>query len=85
LAAETTHASYGPKYQIGLIWNRPPISAGIIGHALAGNRNADDEEMLTLLAPYEGQRHRATRLILLSGHTPSRRAPRMTRGDIARL
>ncbi|MDX2728553.1 MULTISPECIES: DNA-3-methyladenine glycosylase family protein [unclassified Streptomyces] len=58
---------------------------GIIGHALAGNRNADDEEMLTLLAPYEGQRHRATRLILLSGHTPSRRAPRMTRGDIARL
>lgn len=58
---------------------------GIIGHALAGNRNADDEEMLTLLTPYEGQRHRATRLILLSGHTPSRRAPRMTRGDIARL
>ncbi|GAA3484162.1 MULTISPECIES: DNA-3-methyladenine glycosylase family protein [Streptomyces] len=58
---------------------------GIIGHALAGNRNADDAEMLTLLTPYEGQRHRATRLILLSGHTPSRRAPRMTRGDIARL
>ena len=58
---------------------------GIIGYALAGNRNADDAEMLTLLTPYEGQRHRATRLILLSGHTPPRRAPRMTRGDIARL
>ncbi|MFF1833904.1 DNA-3-methyladenine glycosylase family protein [Streptomyces sp. NPDC058231] len=58
---------------------------GIIGHALADNRDADDAEMLTLLAPYEGQRHRATRLILLSGRTPSRRAPRMTRGDIARL
>ena len=58
---------------------------GIVGYALAGNRNADDEEMLALLAPYEGQRHRATRLILLSGHTPARRAPRMTRGDIARL
>lgn len=58
---------------------------GIVGHALAGNRNADDEEMLTLLAPYEGQRHRATRLILLSGNTPSRRAPRMTPGNIARL
>ncbi|MEV5204541.1 DNA-3-methyladenine glycosylase 2 family protein [Streptomyces sp. NPDC053720] len=58
---------------------------GIVGHALAGNRDADDEEMLALLAPYEGQRHRATRLILLSGHTPARRAPRMTRGDIARL
>ncbi|MEV6162999.1 DNA-3-methyladenine glycosylase 2 family protein [Streptomyces sp. NPDC052052] len=58
---------------------------GIVGHALAGNRNADDEEMLALLAPYEGQRHRATRLILLSGRTPPRRAPRMYRGDIARL
>ncbi|MFD4691346.1 DNA-3-methyladenine glycosylase family protein [Streptomyces sp. NPDC058463] len=58
---------------------------GIVGHALAGNRNADDEEMLALLAPYEGQRHRATRLIMLSGRTPARRAPRMTPGDIARL
>ncbi|MGW8887885.1 DNA-3-methyladenine glycosylase family protein [Streptomyces sp. NPDC055749] len=58
---------------------------GIVGYALADNRNADDEEMLALLSPYEGQRHRATRLILLSGHTPPRRAPRMTRGDIARI
>ncbi|MFF0336867.1 DNA-3-methyladenine glycosylase family protein [Streptomyces fimicarius] len=58
---------------------------GIVGHALADNRNADDEEMLTLLTPYEGQRHRATRLILLSGHTPPRRAPRMTPGNIANL
>ncbi|WP_406394711.1 DNA-3-methyladenine glycosylase family protein [Streptomyces sp. NBC_00887] len=58
---------------------------GIVGHALAGNRNADDEEMLALLAPYAGQRHRATRLIMLSGRTPARRAPRMTPGDIARL
>ncbi|MEU1484224.1 DNA-3-methyladenine glycosylase 2 family protein [Streptomyces sp. NPDC005752] len=58
---------------------------GIVGHALAGNRNADDEEMLALLAPYEGQRHRATRLIMLSGRTPSRRAPKMTPRDIARL
>ncbi|MFH9615931.1 DNA-3-methyladenine glycosylase family protein [Streptomyces pratensis] len=58
---------------------------GIVGHALAGNRNADDEEMLELLAPYAGQRHRATRLIMLSGHTPARRAPKMTPRDIARL
>ncbi|WP_446039845.1 DNA-3-methyladenine glycosylase 2 family protein [Streptomyces sp. SID1121] len=50
---------------------------GIVGHALAGNRDADDEEMLELLAPYAGHRHRAVRLILLSGHTPARRAPRM--------
>lgn len=58
---------------------------GIVGHALAGNRNADDDEMLALLAPYEGQRHRATRLIMLSDNTPSRRAPRMQPRNIARL
>src|SRR2546430_3287103 len=27
LAAETTAALYGPKSQIGLIWNRPPTNA----------------------------------------------------------
>ncbi|WP_327117904.1 DNA-3-methyladenine glycosylase 2 family protein [Streptomyces sp. NBC_01341] len=58
---------------------------GIVGHALADNRDADDEEMLALLAPYEGQRHRATRLIMLSGRIPARRAPRMTPRDIAPL
>ncbi|MDJ0460355.1 DNA-3-methyladenine glycosylase 2 family protein [Streptomyces sp. H27-C3] len=59
--------------------------SGTVGHALAGDRTTNDEAMLKLLAPYEGQRHRATRLILLSGHTPPRRAPRMYRNDIARL
>lgn len=58
---------------------------GIVGHALAGDRTADDEEMLRLLAPYEGQRHRAARLILLSGHTPSRRKPKMPKTNIALL
>ncbi|MGQ4384962.1 DNA-3-methyladenine glycosylase family protein [Streptomyces sp. SAS_270] len=58
---------------------------GIVGYALAGDRDADDSVMLSLLAPYAGQRHRAARLILLSGRTPARRAPRMYRGDIGRL
>ncbi|SFC11807.1 3-methyladenine DNA glycosylase/8-oxoguanine DNA glycosylase [Streptomyces aidingensis] len=58
---------------------------GIVGHALAGRREADDAEMLRLLEPYAGQRYRATRLILLSGVSPPRRAPRMRRWDIARL
>ncbi|MFJ4826112.1 DNA-3-methyladenine glycosylase family protein [Streptomyces bacillaris] len=57
----------------------------IVGHALADNRHATDEEMLNLLTPYEGQRHRATRLILLSGRIPERRGPRMTPGNIAAL
>ncbi|MBT2409663.1 DNA-3-methyladenine glycosylase 2 family protein [Streptomyces sp. ISL-12] len=50
---------------------------GIVGFALAGDRDADDEEMLRLLEPYAGQRHRAARLILLSGRVPERRGPRM--------
>ncbi|MFB8083736.1 DNA-3-methyladenine glycosylase family protein [Streptomyces sp. NPDC056013] len=58
---------------------------GIVGWALAGDRAADDEAMLDLLAPYAGQRHRAVRLILLSGRVPPRRAPRMAPGDITRI
>ncbi|URM91169.1 DNA-3-methyladenine glycosylase 2 family protein [Streptomyces sp. MRC013] len=58
---------------------------GIVGHALAGRRDADDAQMLELLGPYAGQRHRAARLILLSGRVPPRRAPRMTPRDIAAL
>ncbi|MFI6350466.1 DNA-3-methyladenine glycosylase family protein [Streptomyces sp. NPDC050560] len=58
---------------------------GIVGYALAGDRDADDAEMLRLLEPYAGQRHRAARLILLSGVSPARRAPRMPRTDIGLL
>ncbi|NUL06467.1 DNA-3-methyladenine glycosylase 2 family protein, partial [Streptomyces lunaelactis] len=58
---------------------------GIVGYALAGDRNADDAAMLELLAPYAGQRHRAARLVLLSGRTPPRRTPKMPRGDIGAL
>lgn len=58
---------------------------GIIGYALAGDRDADDAAMLELLAPYAGQRHRAARLVLLAGAAPPRRAPRMPRGDIGKL
>ncbi|MFI6288856.1 DNA-3-methyladenine glycosylase family protein [Streptomyces sp. NPDC051018] len=58
---------------------------GIVGYALAGDRDADDAAMLELLAPYAGQRHRAARLILLSGRTPPRRTPKMPRVDIGLL
>lgn len=58
---------------------------GLVGYALTGVRGADDARMLELLAPYAGQRYRATRLILLSGRLPARRAPRFSREDIARL
>ncbi|MEU2059939.1 DNA-3-methyladenine glycosylase 2 family protein [Streptomyces sp. NPDC013455] len=58
---------------------------GIVGWALAGDRDADDAEMLRLLEPYAGQRHRAARLILLSGCVPARRVPKMPRVDIGLL
>ncbi|MFC8828021.1 DNA-3-methyladenine glycosylase family protein [Streptomyces sp. NPDC057137] len=58
---------------------------GIIGYALAGRPDTDDAGMLELLEPYAGQRHRAVRLILLTGRTPPRRAPRMPVGRIAHL
>jgi 3-methyladenine DNA glycosylase/8-oxoguanine DNA glycosylase len=38
----------------------------VVGWALAGKDRATDEEMLALLAPFKGHRHRATRLIGLS-------------------
>ncbi|MEU1201769.1 DNA-3-methyladenine glycosylase 2 family protein [Streptomyces sp. NPDC005813] len=58
---------------------------GIVGYALAGDRDADDAVMLSLLEPYAGQRHRAARFILLSGRAPGRRVPKMPKWDIGRL
>ena len=51
-----------------------------VGWALAG-RVVDDAGMLELLAPYPGHRHRAARLVELSGLAPPRRGPRMSVRD----
>jgi 3-methyladenine DNA glycosylase/8-oxoguanine DNA glycosylase len=48
---------------------------GQVGWALAG-RPVDDAEMLELLEPYRGHRHRASQLAAMSGAAPARRAPR---------
>jgi hypothetical protein len=48
----------------------------IVGWALAGHE-VDDAGMLELLAPYRGQRHRASMLAALSGPHPPRRGPRL--------
>ncbi|HTT50572.1 MAG TPA: DNA-3-methyladenine glycosylase 2 family protein [Streptosporangiaceae bacterium] len=50
--------------------------AAWVGWALAG-RVVDDAGMLELLAAYPGHRHRAARLVELSGLAPPRRGPRM--------
>ena len=46
----------------------------VVGWALAGKDRSSDEEMLALLEPFKGHRHRATRLIGLSGHGTRPRA-----------
>ncbi|MFI9544858.1 DNA-3-methyladenine glycosylase family protein [Streptomyces sp. NPDC052016] len=81
-SAETVQRSHGAADAVTVGDLHLP---GIVGWALAGDRTADDAAMLSLLEPYAGQRHRAARLILLSGQVPPRRAPRMPVGDIGRL
>lgn len=81
-SAETVQRSHGAPDAVTVGDVHLP---GIVGWALAGDRHADDTEMLRLLEPYAGQRHRAARLILLSGRVPPRRAPRMPVGDIRGL
>lgn len=48
----------------------------VITHALTGRARGTDEEMLSLLAPYAGQRGRAARLLLLDGHRAPKFGPR---------
>ncbi|MFJ5777701.1 DNA-3-methyladenine glycosylase family protein [Streptomyces sp. NPDC093094] len=81
-SAETVQRSHGAPDAVTVGDLHLP---GIVGWALAGDRHADDAVMLELLEPYAGQRHRAARLILLSGKTPARRTPKMPRADIGRL
>ncbi|MFI8189936.1 DNA-3-methyladenine glycosylase family protein [Streptomyces sp. NPDC085946] len=80
-SAETVQRSHGAADEVTTGDLHLP---GIVGWALAGDRHADDAVMLELLEPYAGQRHRAARLILLSGRVPPRRAPRRPVGDIGR-
>ncbi|GGM05333.1 3-methyladenine DNA glycosylase [Streptomyces fumigatiscleroticus] len=80
-SAETVQRSHGAPDEVTVGDLHLP---GIVGWALNGDRDADDAEMLRLLEPYAGQRHRAARLVLLSGRVPARRAPKMRRVDIGR-
>ncbi|MDQ8707462.1 DNA-3-methyladenine glycosylase 2 family protein [Streptomyces sp. LHD-70] len=81
-SAETVQRSHGAPDAVTVGDLHLP---GIVGYALAGERDSDDARMLELLEPYRGQRHRAARFILLSGRTPPRRTPKMPRVDIGRL
>jgi 3-methyladenine DNA glycosylase/8-oxoguanine DNA glycosylase len=50
---------------------------GMVGWALAGEREADDARMLELLAPYAGQRFRVQQLLQWAHAGPPRRGPRL--------
>ncbi|MER7170751.1 DNA-3-methyladenine glycosylase family protein [Streptomyces mesophilus] len=81
-SAETVQRSHGAPDEVTVGDLHLP---GIVGYALAGERDADDARMLELLEPYRGQRHRAARYILLTGRTPPRRTPKMPKTDIGKL
>lgn len=50
----------------------------LVGFALTGRPRSNDEQMLELLAPYAGHRHRVVRMIELSGVSPPKFGPRAT-------
>jgi 3-methyladenine DNA glycosylase/8-oxoguanine DNA glycosylase len=56
----------------------------MVGWTLTG-QPTDDAGMLDLLAPYAGQRYRATRLIELGGARPPRRGPKLSVRDYRAL
>ncbi|TFV53640.1 DNA-3-methyladenine glycosylase 2 family protein [Blastococcus sp. TF02A-35] len=56
----------------------------LVGYALTGNRNTDDDGMLALLEPWRGHRHRVVRLLLSGGPRRPRRGPRFAPTDYRR-
>ncbi len=81
-AAETLQRTLGAPDALTLGNLHLPVQ---VGYALTGRRDGTDEQMVELLAPYAGQRHRAARLILLGGRMPNRRAHRAPHSRIAHL
>lgn len=55
--------------------------ANLVGYALTGRARSTDEQMLRLLSPYAGHRHRAVRMIELAGVSAPRFGPRITLPD----
>ncbi|MBH1935489.1 DNA-3-methyladenine glycosylase 2 family protein [Streptomyces sp. AV19] len=81
-AAETIQRSHGAADAVTVGDLHLPKT---VGWALTGTRGVDDAGMLSLLAPYAGQRHRACRLILLMSGGQPRRGPRLSVNDIRPL
>nr|WP_308469012.1 DNA-3-methyladenine glycosylase 2 family protein [Glaciibacter superstes] len=71
-AAETAQRAHGDPDAVSV---GDYHLASIVGYALTGSAT-DDDGMLELLAPWEGQRQRVVRLIGASGVMPPRHGPR---------
>ena len=56
----------------------------VVGWALAGKHRSTDEEMLALLEPFKGHRHRATRLIGLTRGNGTGSTPKAAGSGISR-
>jgi 3-methyladenine DNA glycosylase/8-oxoguanine DNA glycosylase len=77
-AAEVAQRAWGDPDEVSVGDFHLPA---LVGWALAG-RPVDDDGMLELLAPYAGHRHRAVRLVEMSGVRKPAFGPRMPVGDI---
>ena len=80
-AAEVAQRAWGDPDEVSVGDFHLPA---LVGWALAG-RPVDDDGMLELLAPYDGHRQRAVRLVELSGMRKPAFGPRMPVGDIRSL
>jgi len=80
-AAEVAQRAWGDPDEVSVGDFHLPA---LVGWALAG-RPVDDDGMLELLSPYAGHRHRAVRLVEMSGVRKPGFGPRMPVGDIRGL
>ena len=80
-AAEVAQRAWGDPDEVSVGDFHLPA---LVGWALAG-RPVDDDGMLELLEPYAGHRHRAVRLVEMSGVRKPGFGPRMPVGDIRGL
>ncbi|MGE7432538.1 DNA-3-methyladenine glycosylase family protein [Kitasatospora sp. NPDC001175] len=77
-AAETLQRSNGDPDAVSVGDYHLP---NLVGWALAGRPRSTDEQMLDLLAPYAGHRHRVCRLIALTCPHAPRHGPRLAPND----
>lgn len=81
-AAETMRIALGDPDAVSLGDFHIP---NLVSWALAGEPRGNDERMLELLRPYEGQRARVVLLLELSGLMPPRYGPRLAPRSIAAM